>query len=691
MQRRAEQEDSVMELDVSDADLVIEPDDLKALKNLGFSAEDLGQLAIDEVPEILDRGLTKKQWEEASQQRADAIDAMYEQWADIIADMEKSEQQLRNQAADLESKHDALLEQIEAVSDQLEETPDDEELKAKRRSLEEAINFIVSELDSVTSVIRSFDAAKSATDYVDEKLIDQLADANDAASATPGIEDDDLVVDLVQQAKDTLDLIEKLRSEVLAIRKKQDSNTEAVFHARKLLDKAPLTDRATRNVLKRELKKLEAEAKSLASKLSTAVMNILQKEEQLKDLRVEQKILDVLEQNQGEPKVTPGVKPQAVPPIEDIKKQVEKEVAPDPKPDPNVAPKMLMERSEKLRTLALTYSKDYEQFIRHRIAPDIPSDPKIDAEIQKINAKIISRALKAKEAVKPFMRNPMHRTAMLTIPSLYEYMANVMNASLIYEDDDGNLVEARAIYTSLLEGDLEKDAISFKDFGKNVLDKGVELSKSLFSGTKDLVKQINDWREKTQYAKKDLGSRRESPKDKRRRVEKELSDIRKFSNKIKQSIAAYRKALRETRDPAQRQLIQQELRQLNQQLVLLGEQREGIDGSPLDGAMAAEEKKRFELLEQEKQQDDVKQLQALLPQHKAKLVPLLRDSFPRSEKAELEILRHSEAIRDTANTLGQFAAKHTSEYPHFRQASLAYSLMFSFLHDTLMEALRPGG
>lgn len=676
------------------------------LRSLGYEDDDLSRMTPDIAQEVLSGGVTKKQREEAAQKREEAFDEVENK---VLKDLEALKKRLdvaRKRLDGAESqveKLDSMLASVEEKREQEEDPDEQEKLRQRSEWIQDHIDRAEQAEEIIRREISALDKLVSAITNTEDGLIDELQEANDAALLTPGTEDDELVQQLMQDKLSTLNEISSLRKELLNAHKVLDRKMDELLKAHRDLN--TLLDlkgtKAEINTLL-DVIRIKKEAVDDAEKQQKSIVSkILYFEDKLRDLSTEQRLQELdqaLENSTSEPEELKDFSLLK----EKSKDQIQQE---DPGKDIAKKPHKYNQKADEMLSFVESLSQNYGDFILSFLAPDIPSDPKIEKFILSANQVILNRSEEANKLSSRYARNPMNRSAILLVPSLYEFLASTMNgviASDEVKEAVAKLAEAEKLADGFASAGFLKEAIEIRELaqkalqvGKGTANKGMQFlslvyNKGVDIGEKvdNLLKRTEEYLDKKKFSQEDTGSRRDPQADLREQQAtlSQLTAAEKEVAKHLEVAKALQERMANSGDESSVRQLRDTISKLQDQLYTLGEKKDvlskGLDHSPSSGVMRGQEEKAS------RPKSDYEQAVRLMSLHMPKLTAFLKEGIPDDKALEQELLRQSDRIASAVRKMIQESFKARKTYPHLPPTLQAYGHMFLAIDDALNKALR---
>lgn len=684
--------------------LLITKDMRQQLADLGYSAEDVKHLTPEAAHEIINNGVTKKKQEQAAARREKLFDALEEK---VLEDLDAIKKRLDLAKARLEKAHaqveslDASLADVESKREAAEDPTEQEKLRKKSEWIQTHIDRAEKAEAAIRREIEALDKLASSITKTEDGLIDELQEANDAAVITPGTEDDQLVEQLMRDKLSELEEISKLRQRLFGVQKLLDKKLERLVRVHR--DVAQMIDmkgsRYEVNTLREVAESLQKEVDDLEKEQRSVVKEIVRHEDKLRDNQTErrlQELDDALKDLPSESQDLGLIKEKA-------KEEIQQE---DIGKDIAAKPQRYKKRADEMLAYVDQVSQHYGDFILSFLAPDIPSDPKVDKFIQTANAAILKRAGEAKALAAPYGRNPMHRSAILLVPSLYEFIASTMNGVVTPEAKEAmvRFHEARMLHDAFVEAGMVKEAIDFQqiidtskavgrgigDAARWTMEKGKNFERAVEKGISDFIYDGKEELDRQKFLKNDQLDRRD-PKSQLKKQQLALRQLQEIETELKKQLAL----AQNLQERFQREGDQESVREarntilrLQDQLKSVGERKDvlskGLAHQPEPGVMRGQEQAA------QRPKTDFQQAVRLLDTHTPKLMALMKEGIPDDERLERELLRYSSKTVEAVNRMIQESHKARKKYPNLPPTIMAYGHMFLAIDDALHKALRTG-
>jgi len=697
---------SSLRIGAEESSTVISEEVTEELYSLGYDDNDISRMTPDIAQDVIDGGVTKEQREQAAQKREEAFDEVENR---VLQDLEAIKKRLdlaRKRLEGAESqvdKLDSLLAETEEKREQEEDLEAQEKLRQKSEWIQDHIDRAEQAEEIIRREISALEKLVSSITNTEESLINELQEANDASLLTPGTEDDELVQSLMKDKLATLDEISSLRKELLAAQKELDNKMSVLLKAHrdlsKLLDLKPT--KAEVNTLRDVIRTRQEEVDLAEKKQKQIVSKILYLEDKLRDISTEQRLQE-LDEAIGESTTDQEELNDFALLKERSKEQIQQE---DPGKDIAKKPLKYNQKAEEILSFVDELSKNYGDFILSFLAPDIPSDPQVENFIRSANGVILKRSEEAKKLASTYSRNPMHRSSILLVPSLYEFLASTMDGVVSTEDMKqavARLAEAERTAEAFSSAGFVREAIEIKELAQKALQWGRQgVDKSLkflsFVHTKGLqladkveklVEQTDEFLDKKRFEKEDTGSRRD-PKAELRQQQQTLQQLIEAEREVARHLEvakSLQERLSSSGDESSLRQLRDTISKLQDQLSVLGERKNvlenGLSSHPSPGAMRGQEGKAT------RPKTDYEQSVRLMSLHMPKLTSLLQVGIPDDSSLEKELLRQSDRISSAVRKMIQESMKARKKYPNLPPTIQAYGHMFLAIDDALNKAIR---
>jgi len=692
--------------------VLVTPAMKKQLVDLGYKPSDIKQMTPEAAQEIIASGVTKEKREEAATRREEAFDALEEKVLEDLDAIKKRLDRAKKRLTQATEQIQRLDAQLETVEGQREDaSPEDQNrLQLKSEWIQGHIDRAQKAEDSIRREIEALDKLVVSISKTEDGLINELQEANDAALLTPGTDDDEIIDDLMLSKMEELQVISDLRKNLFGVQKKLDSKMDKLLKLHQeisnLIDAGG--DRHGVNTLRDSVRQLQTEVDALGKEQNDAVREIIRHEDSLRDVQTEQRLQELNDALKDIPEDlnTP----------EKLKQKAKEQVADeDVGKDIASKPKKYKQKADAMLAFADTASQHYGDFILSFLAPDLPSDPKVEKFIHSANSVILQRAGEAKKLADSYGRNPMQRSAILLVPSLYEFLASTMDGLVTQEARAAafRLREAEALYADLTEAGFVKEAIGVRDIidsvednssalvntvvntGKGLADRGKGAGQFAWSKTKQVGKKIQELvnagqeaLDRLSFNKKDLGDRRDPAADLKQQ-QKSLRELQQVETDLQQRIqllGTLQQQFHASGDEKSALRARDGILQIQSQLKTLGEKKDvlskGLSHSPESGLMKGQEQAA------RRPKNDYEQAVGLMALNMPKLLEFLKEGIPDDTKLETELLRQSDRIVTVVNRMIQEGFKAKKKYPNLPPTIQAYGHMFLAIDDTLSKALR---
>lgn len=675
------------------------------ISSLGYDADDIDRMTPEIAQEILDGGVTKAQREESAKRREEAFDAVEDKVLQDLSALKKRLDVARKRLEGAE-KQVEKLDSLLAETEEKRETEEDPAAQEKLRQKSEWVQDHIERAEQAEEIIRreisALEKLVVAITNTEEGLINELQEANDAALLTPGTEDDELVQQLMQDKLDTLAEISKLRKDLLNSQKVLDKKMDALLKSHRemhmLLDTN--SSKADINTL-REVIQIKQEEVELAEKDQKSIIaKILYFEDKLRDISTEQRLRELdeaLENSISDPEELNNFELLK----ERSKEQIKQE---DPGKDIASKPRRYKTKADEMLSFVDELSKNYGDFILSFLSPDIPSDPKVENFIRTANQVILKRSSESKKLADPYSRNPMHRSAILLVPSLYEFLASTMDGvvSSDVKEAASKLAEAERLADTFVESGFVREAVELKELvqkavqlGKGtankslqlmsfVYNKGIELGERVDS----LIEKAEEFLDKKKFDKEDTGTRRD-PKAQLQQQQLTLQQLIAAERDVIQHLEVAKSLqarLSSSGDESSIRQLRDTISKLQDQLSSIGEKKDllskGLSHSPSPGVMKGQEDKAT------RPKSDYEQAVRLMSLSMPKLTSFLKEGIPDDASLEKELLRQSDRIASAARKMIQESMKARNKYPNLPPTIQAYGHMFLAIDDALNKSIR---
>ncbi len=676
--------------------VLITKDMRQQLADLGYSAADIKQLTPEAAHDIINSGVTKEKREQAAAKREKLFDSLEEK---VLEDLDALKKRLDLAKARLEKAHDQV-EKLDAnlaeVEEQREASNDPEEQERLRKK-SEWIQLHIDRAEKAEAAIRreieAIDKLVSSITKTEDGLIDELQEANDAAVVTPGTEDDEIIEQLMKNKLSELEEISALRKKLFGVQKVLDKKLEKLLRTHR--DIAQLIDmkgsRYEINTLKEVAESLQKEVDEAEKEQRSLVKEIIRHEDRLRDIQTEQRLQELDEALRDLPDDSDTVEKLKEKAKEDIQQEdVGKEIA--------SKPQRYKKRADEMLAFVDQVSQHYGDFIISFLAPDIPSDPKVEQFIQTANAAILKRAHEAKKLAVPYSRNPMHRSAILLVPSLYEFLASTMDGVVTPETREAmtRLHEAQRLHAAFIEAGMVKEAIDLQQIidTSKAIGRGLgkattwtkEKGQQVGRGIADLVERGREELDRRKF--QDEGPRRD-PALSLKKQQLALRELQQIESSLKKQLELAQKLqakFEQEGDADSARKARNTILRLQDQLKSVGERKDllnkGLAHKPEPGMMQGQEQKA------QRPKSDFEQAVRLLSENVPTLVDLLKNGLPDDAALERELLRQSSRIAEAAQRMIQESFKAKAKYPNLPPTIQAYGHMFLAIDDALHKALR---
>lgn len=678
--------------------VMITPDMRKQLGSLGYEAADIKRMTPDVAQEVLDSGVTKEQQEKAAKRREKLFDALEDK---VLQDLEALKHRLDLAKTRLEKAHsqveklDASLAEVEEKRDAESSPAEQEKLRKKSEWIQTHISRAEKAESSIRREIEGLEKLVSSITKTEDGLINELQEANDASVLTPGTKDDEIIEQLMKAKLSELDEISKLRHRLFSVQKTLDKKLEKLLRVQR--DISQMVDaggsRYEINTLREVADSLQSEADSSEKEQRSIIKEIIRHEDKLRDVQTESRLQELEETLKDLPPEAQDMNRLKEKSKEDIQQEdLGKEVA--------SKPQKYKKRADEMRAYVDQVSQHYGDFILSFLAPDIPSDPKIDSFIRSANAAILKRAQDAKKLAEGYGRNPMHRSAILLVPSLYEFLASTMDGIVTPETKAAMVQdqELRFLREAFVEAGMVKEALDFqqlmdtsKSIGKGIGDAAKwthQKGKQLGEGISNLVDKGQEALDRRKFLKEDEGPRRDPGKDLKKQ-QAALGHLQEIEHELKkrlQSAQDMQEKAQGDGDASAAKNARNLILRLQDQLKSVGERKDvlnkGLAHVPEPGIMKGQEQAA------RRSKTDFEQAIRLLDSNMPKLIGFVREGIPQDESLERELLRQSARIADAAQRMVQEGFKAKKKYPNLPPTIQAYGHMFLAIDDALHKALR---
>jgi len=678
--------------------LFITKDMRQQLADLGYSADDIKKMTPEVAHQLINGGVTKKKQEQAAERREKLFDSLEEK---VLKDLDALKKRMDLAKARLERAHkqveslDASLAEVEEKREAAPDPAEQEKLRKKSEWIQSHIDRAEKAEAAIRREIEGLDKLVSAITKTEDGLIDELQEANDAAIVTPGTEDDQVVEQLMSEKLKELEEISKLRQRLFGVQKVLDKKMERLMRVHK--DIAQLVDiggsRYEVNTLKETAESLQKEVDETEKEQKALIKEIIRHEDRLRDVQTErrlQELDDALKDLPSEAQDFERLK-------EKSKEQVQQE---DLGKEIASKPQKYKRRADEMLAYVDQVSQHYGDFILSFLAPDIPSDPKVDEFIRTTNAAILKRAQDAKKLASNYNRNPMHRSAILLVPSLYEFLASTMNGVVTPEAKAAMVqaYEARALHAALVDAGMVKEALDMQQImdtsravGRGVGDAArwtKEKGRQLGEGVADLIDRGQEAIDRRKFQKEDEGPRRDPAKELKKQ-QAALGQLAQIEQGLKKQLELARKLQERFQREGDKDALreaQNTIVRLQDQLKSVGERKDilnkGLAHKPESGVMKQQEQAA------RRPKSDFEQAVRLLNTSMPKMMAFVKEGIPQDEALERELLRQSDRIAEAARRMIQESFKAKKKYPNLPPTIQAYGHMFLAIDDALHRALR---
>ena len=696
----------------------------KQLAALGYKPADIKTLIPEQAQEIIDGGITLKKREEMSSRREEAFDDLEEHVVDNLDAIKKRLDAAKKKLALAEAASARLDASLAEVEEKRYSGPVSEQAKLKLKSewIQKHIDQLQKSENAIKANISALEKLVISVNKVEHGLIEELQQANEAALQTVTVEDDDIIAQLMKSKKVELDKLSSLRKKLFDIQKRFDKEMDAIIRYHIAISKHVDKNgkKADLNFMRIDMEKLQDKVKSIGKEREDVVREIFKHEDSLRDIKTEERLknLDKILENL----------PEELESFDKLKQKSKEQIAPDDVgKDIAEKPKKYKQQADAMLSFMDTTSQHYGDFILSFLAPDIPSDPKIESFIKSANAIILKRAGESKKLSESYGRNPMHRSAILLVPALYEFLASTMNGVVSPEDGDALAASAEVKAASAKEMEdiaLElaklgfvKEALGFRDMIDSAKDKGRAIkddfsalvdstkevgqgvgdlassawdkAKGLAQRVQDMVRQVQEVIDRNDFEKKDTGNRRD-PKEELRRKQlgyQALIEAERVVRKNMLDLSILAKNHQAENHEKAAAAARDGIIQLQQQLKILGQRKEvalfGLgNNKPSDGMMKDQENAA------RRPSSDKDKAVALMAMGMPKLQEFLTVGIPDDAKLERELLRQSQRIVDAINRMVSEGFKAKKKYPNLPPTIAAYGHMFLAIDDALQKSLR---
>lgn len=680
--------------------LMITTDMRQQLADLGYSAADIKQFTPEVAWQTINSGVTKKKQDQAAARREKLLDTLEEK---VLEDLEAIKKRLDLAKTRLEKAHsqvEKLDENLAAVESQRETATDPNEQESLRKK-SEWIQVHIERAEKAESTIRreieALDKLVLSITKTEDGLIDDLQEASGAAALIPGTEDDEVIEHLMNDKLSALEEISKLRQRLFGVQKVLDKKMDRLLKVQR--DIFRLVDsggsRYEINTLREVAHSLQKETEEAEKEQRSVVKSIIRHEDKLRDIQTEQRLQEIEDALKD--------LPPEVPDMEKVKEESKQEIQQeDVGKDIASKPQHYKKMADEMLAFVDNVSQHYGDFIISFLAPDLPSDPKVEQFIRTANSAILKRAQEAKKLSGPYSRNPMHRSAIALVPSLYEFLASTMDGVVNPETKEATvrLHEAQALHAAFIEAGMVKEAIDFQKIvdtsravGRGLGDAARwtrEKGKQLGEGVSNLVDRRQEALDRKKFQQEDTGPRRD-PDISLKQQQVALRELQEIEHALKKQLDMAQKL----QDRFQRENDQEAARgarttilRLQDQLKSVGERKDvvnkGLAHTPEPGIMRAQEQAA------RRPKTDFEQAVRLVDANMPQLTLLMKEGIPPDEALERELLRHSARIAEISNRMRQEAFKAKKKYPNLPPTIQAYGHLFLAIDDALHKALRSG-
>lgn len=678
--------------------VLISPEMRQQLKALGYDGADIKKMTPDTAQQLIGSGVSKQDQEAAAARREKLFDALDDK---VLRDLEALKKRLELAKRRLEKAHqqvESLDSKLAEVEEAREKASTPEEQENLRRS-SERIQAHIERAEKAESTIRrdieAMNRLVSAITKTEDGLIDELQEAHDSAALTPGTEDDQIVEQLMAEKLKEMDAISELRKRFFAIQKSFDKKMERLLRTHKEI--AQLAEvggsRYEVNTLREVAVSLQEDVDRAEKEHRSILKEILRKEDSLRDIQTEQRLqeLDEVLKDLPDAKSMEQLR-------EKSKEQIQQE---DLGREIASKPQAYRKKAEEMLSFVDGVSKRYGEFILSYLAQDIPSDPKVDQFITTTNAVILKRAQEAKALAAPYSRNPMHRSAIILVPSLYEFLATTMNAVVEPETKAAMALaqDAKELQSALVEAGMVKEALDLQQIMDTSRSVGQGLgdaarwtkdkAKQVGEGVSSLVERGKEALDRRKFQKTDTDPSRD-PKARLQREQQALGRLIQLEADLQSQLAKARQLHEQFRAEGDQKKMNEALKvvtKLQNDLKSLGERKDilnkGLNHVPESGMMRSQEQAA------RAPKSDLENARALLEIDEPKLVSLIRAGIPNDRALETELLRQSNHVKTAVQLMIQQGLKAKDKYPNLPPTISAYGHMFLAIDEALYLALRP--
>jgi hypothetical protein len=676
--------------------ILITKDMRQQLADLGYSGADIKQMTPEVAHGIISGGVTKKKREQAAVRREKLFDALEEK---VLEDLDALKKRLDiakkrlEKAQEQVEKLDGSLVDVESQRESATDPAEQEKLRKKSEWIQAHIDRAEKAESAIRREIEALDKLVSAITKTEDGLIDELQEANDAAVITPGTEDDEIVEQLMKEKLTELEEISRLRQKLMGVQKVLDKKLEKLLRIHK--DIAQMVDmggsRYEVNTLREVAEAMQKDVDDTEKEQRAIVKEILRHEDKLRDIQTERRLQELDDALKDLPEDAQN--------LEQVKEKAKEEIQQeDLGKEIASKPQRYKKRADEMLAYVDQVSQLYGDFILSFLAPDIPSDPKVDQFIRTANGAILKRSQEAKKLASAYSRNPMHRSAILLVPSLYEFIASTMNGVVTPDTKEAMLreYEVRQLHQAFVEAGMVKEAIDLQQIldTTKAIGRGIgnaarwtkEKGKQIGEGLSGLVdKGMEEWdRQKFQ----DEGPQRNPAADlkKQQRALRQLQEIEAGLKKQLDLAQKLQDRFQREGDQDSAREARNQILRLQDQLKTVGERKDilskGLAHKPESGLMRGQEQAA------QRPKSDFEQSLRLLAQSMPKLTGFVKEGLPQDQGLERELLRHSDRIAEAARRMIQESFKAKRKYPNLPPTIQAYGHMFLAIDDALHKALR---